>query len=126
MSTEDQNPTTPAEKTHGILGTIKDVAKKAVDATILNTHPSGGNIDGRMKLDGEFVKDVVHATVLNDHPSGAPIGAYTYCHRRTSVDVMWTPGRKTFLLQLLFNLLTEFLFEKCISLRRAFSSTNLI
>ena len=46
---------------------------KAVDATILNTHPCGAPIDGMVRMDGEFVKDTVDATVLNKHPCGANV-----------------------------------------------------
>jgi hypothetical protein len=72
MSNTEEKPI--AEDRHGIVDTIKDVAKKAVDATILNTHPT--MIDGRIKLDGEFAKDVVNATVLNSNPAGGNIGTY--------------------------------------------------
>ena len=44
-----------------------------IDATILNKHPSGANIDGMPRMDGEFAKDVADATVFNTHPSGGNI-----------------------------------------------------
>mmetsp|Transcript_13184 Transcript_13184/g.21237 ORF Transcript_13184/g.21237 Transcript_13184/m.21237 type:complete len:88 (-) Transcript_13184:382-645(-) len=64
---------------HNVGDTLKDVGKKVVDATILNTHPSGAPIDHTVQLDGQFAKDVVDATVLNDHPSGAPVGTCRPC-----------------------------------------------
>mmetsp|Transcript_26862 Transcript_26862/g.64086 ORF Transcript_26862/g.64086 Transcript_26862/m.64086 type:complete len:116 (-) Transcript_26862:406-753(-) len=68
MSTEETKPT---EEHHGIIDTVKDIGKKVIDATILDTHPK--IIDGAVRADGKFVKEVVNATVLNDHPSGAPV-----------------------------------------------------
>lgn len=64
----------PTEEHHGIMDAIKDVAHKVVDATILNKHPAGGNIDGAVTLDGKFAQEVVKATVLNDNPCGGNIG----------------------------------------------------
>ena len=52
---------------------LKRGLHKAVDATILNTHPCGAPIDGMVRMDGEFVKDTVDATVLNKHPCGANV-----------------------------------------------------
>mmetsp|Transcript_26861 Transcript_26861/g.64084 ORF Transcript_26861/g.64084 Transcript_26861/m.64084 type:complete len:83 (-) Transcript_26861:413-661(-) len=71
MSTEETKPT--EEHHHGIIDTVKDIGKKVVDATILNTHPSGAPIDHTVRADGKFAKEVVDATVLNKNPSGAPI-----------------------------------------------------
>jgi hypothetical protein len=72
MTTDESKPA--AEKPHGILETVKDIGKKVIDATILNTDPRGAPIDHAIRADGKFMKEVVNATVLNDHPSGAPIG----------------------------------------------------
>ena len=72
MTTDESKPT--EEKHHGLVETVKDIGKKIVDATILNTHPSGAPIDHTVRADGKFAKEVVNATVLNTHPSGAPIG----------------------------------------------------
>ena len=44
-----------------------------VNATVLNTHPSGAPIDGSPRLNGHFAKDCVDATILNKHPASAPI-----------------------------------------------------
>mmetsp|Transcript_15741 Transcript_15741/g.39176 ORF Transcript_15741/g.39176 Transcript_15741/m.39176 type:complete len:122 (-) Transcript_15741:66-431(-) len=52
---------------------VRNGWKVFLDATVLNTHPSGAPIDGMPRLDGEFAKDCVDATVLNKHPAGAPV-----------------------------------------------------
>jgi hypothetical protein len=75
MTTDETKPTEEKqEHHHGFLDTVKDIGKKVVDATILNTHPCGAPIDHTVSADGKFVKAAVDATILNDHPSGAPIG----------------------------------------------------
>ena len=58
---------------HRVRSAMGHGFRKAVDATILNTHPSCAPIDGMPRMDGEFMKDTVDATILNKHPGSAPV-----------------------------------------------------
>ena len=86
---EEAKPEAPAKEghKHPVLDAVKDFTKKAVDATILNDHPSGAPIDHTVNMDGKFAKDAFDATVMNDHPSGAPIGKFIVCNCGMTGDV---------------------------------------
>ena len=58
---------------HRFINGTRGALHNIFDATILNTHPCGANIDGMPRMDGAFTKDVVDATVLNTHPCGANV-----------------------------------------------------
>ena len=77
MSTESHNQERQEEvepkEQDSVFRFLKRGFHKAVDATILNTHPCSAPIDGMVRMDGEFVKDTVDATVLNKHPCGANV-----------------------------------------------------